>query len=107
MRLYMVELTVSDLGASLAFYRDRLGLAVEVLDAANGFALLHAGGRLALKRGTPGGGATVHVEVGDLAAELRRLGEAAEVKVSDEGYRRAKLTDPDGYGVVLFEWLPR
>ena len=104
MRLYLVELTVRDLAASLAFYRDRLGLPVELLDEANGFALLHAGGRLALKRGEPGGGATVHLEVADLDAELRRLGEVADVKASDEGYRRAKLTDPDGHTVVLFQW---
>ncbi len=106
MRLYMVELTVRDLAASLAFYRDRLGLAVELVDEANGFALLHAGGRLALKRGTPGGGATVHLEVADVAAELRRLGEPVETKASAEGYRRAKLADPDGHTVVLFEWVP-
>ncbi len=107
MTLYMTELAVADLDASLAFYRDRLGLPVELLDEANGFALLHTGGRLALKRGTPGGGATVHLEVADLDAELARLGEPAAVKTSDEGYRRAKLTDPDGYAVVLFAWAAR
>lgn len=105
MRLHMVELAVADLPASLAFYRDRLGLPVELVDAAGGFALLHAGGRLALKRGTPGGGATVHLEVAALDAVLQRLGETADVKASPEGYRRAKLRDPDGYAVVLFEWV--
>lgn len=105
MRLYMTELAVADLDASLRFYRDRLGLPVERLDAANGFALLHAGSRLALKQGTPGGGTTIHLEVEGLDAELRRLGEAADAKSSGEGYRRAKLRDPDGYTVVLFEWV--
>jgi catechol 2,3-dioxygenase-like lactoylglutathione lyase family enzyme len=104
MRVYMVELAVADPAASLRFYRDRLGLPVELHDEVNGFALLTAGGRLALKRGTPGGGATVHLEVADLEAELARLGEPAEVKASAEGYRRAVLRDPDGYRVVLFAW---
>jgi catechol 2,3-dioxygenase-like lactoylglutathione lyase family enzyme len=102
--LFMAELAVADVAASLRFYRDRLGLPVQVWDEATGFALLAAGGRLALKPGTPGGGVTVHFRVDDLAAELRRLDEPAEVKVSPEGYRRAKLADPDGYAVVLFEW---
>ena len=100
----MTELAVADLDASLHFYRDRLGLAVELMDAANGFALLHAGGRLALKHGPPSGGATVHLEVADLDAELRRLGEPADIKASAEGYRRAVLPDPDGHRVVLFAW---
>jgi catechol 2,3-dioxygenase-like lactoylglutathione lyase family enzyme len=107
MRLYMAELAVRDLAASLHFYRDRLGLPVELLDEANGFALLHAGGRLALKHGTPGGGVTVHLEVADLGAEVTRLGESADIKASPEGYRRAVLRDPDGYRVVLFEWSAR
>lgn len=106
MRLYMIELAVVDLSTSLHFYRDRIGLPVEHLDETRGFALLGAGGRLALKRGTPGGGATVHLEVADLTRELARLGVSAELTTSAEGYRRAKLRDPDGYSVVLFEWLP-
>lgn len=123
MRLYMTELAVADLAASLHFYRDRLGLPVELLDEANGFTLLHAGGRLALKQAAPVGRAvpdsgqpmsgaarptaTVHLEVADLDAELQRLGEAADIKASDEGYRRAVLHDPDGHRVVLFQWVGR
>lgn len=105
----MTELAVGDLAASVAWYRDRLGLRVALLDAANGFALLQgdAGGRLALKSGTPApGGVTLHFEVADLAAELARLGSSGTpVKESPEGYREAFIRDPDGYAVGLFEWV--
>lgn len=79
MRLYMTELVVSDLAASLTWYRDRLGLRVLHLDEPNGFALLRGGdgGRLALKAGVPQpGGARLHFEVADLGTELARLGAA-------------------------------
>ena len=107
----MTEIAVRDFDASVAWYRDRLGLRVELLDAPNRFALLRgsAGGRLALKGG-PGGrsGVVFHFEVGNLDAELRRLGvEGAEVKVSPEGYRRAIIHDPDGNAVTLFQFLGR
>lgn len=104
----MTELAVRDIAVSLAWYRDRLGLRVVLLDAPNGFALLEGqGGRLALKAGTPvPGGVTLHVEVADLAAGLDRLGLAdTPVKTSDEGYREAFVADPDGYAVGLFEWV--
>ena len=104
----MTELRVADLAASVAWYRDRLGLRVELLDAANGFALLggEGGGRLALKAGPPApGGVALHFEVADLAAALARAGAAeAPVKESWEGYREAVIRDPDGYAVGLFGW---
>ena len=57
MDLYLVELAVADWPASVAWYRDRLGLRVELLDDANEYALLAAGpARLALKAGQPDGG---------------------------------------------------
>ena len=107
----MTELAVADLTASLAWYRDRLGFRVVLLDAANGFALLQgdAGGRLALKAGVPTpGGVTLHFQVADLAAELARLG-VPDVSFTEsrEGYREAFVTDPDGYRVGLFEWVGR
>jgi catechol 2,3-dioxygenase-like lactoylglutathione lyase family enzyme len=109
MTLYMTELQVSDLAASVAWYRDRLRLRVAHLDGPNGFALLQddTGGRLGLKAGPPHpGGVTLHFEVADLAAELARLGAAeAGVKDSPEGYREAFLRDPDGHAVGLFEWV--
>lgn len=105
----MTELAVGDFAASVSWYRDRFGLRVVLLDAANQFALLQGGdgGRLALKVGTPApGGVTLHFEVADLTAELARLGAAeTSVRESPEGYREAFLRDPDGYAVGLFEWL--
>lgn len=112
MTLFMTELPVAGFPASVAWYRDRLGLRVELTDEPRRFALLAAadGGRLALKAGDPTpGGVTVHFRVSDLAAELARLAAAGVSPVSPvredaEGYRRAVLADPDGYRVVLFEW---
>ena len=104
----MTEISVANYDVSVAWYRDVLGLRVELADPANGFALLacEGGGRLALKAGTPTpGGVKLHYEVDDVSAELARLGSTAPVKESDEGYRRAVVHDPDGYAVVLFAWV--
>lgn len=112
MKLFMVEPTVGDLSASVAWYAAALGLKLALMDEANGFALLdgHAG-RISLKRGTARpGGVRLHFEVEDLDAELTRL-EAlgvrpvSDIKMSAEGYRRALLRDPDGYEIALFEWV--
>jgi catechol 2,3-dioxygenase-like lactoylglutathione lyase family enzyme len=111
--LFMAELAVSDFAASVAWYRDVLGLRVLVADVANAFALLQgeSGGRVALKGGRPvPGGVTLHFEVGDLDAELARLSAAgvqteSPPKESPEGYREAFVRDPDGYAVGLFEWV--
>ena len=68
MDLYLVELTVADWPAAVAWYRDRLGLPVELIDEPNRYALLAAGpGRVALKAGTPTPGTTTLVfRVADL-----------------------------------------
>ena len=108
MQLFMVELAVADWALSVTWYRDRLGLRVTLWDEANLFALLEAvgGGRIALKAGAPQpGGVTVHFQVTDLTAEMTRMGITAETKTSPEGYRRAVVPDPDGYAIVLFEWV--
>jgi catechol 2,3-dioxygenase-like lactoylglutathione lyase family enzyme len=100
MTLFMVELTVADFAHSVAWYRDALGLTVELVDESNGFAMLVPGassrskpeedhqahplqrvgfaqensGRVALKRGTPSPTTTrLHFLVPDLTAELARL----------------------------------
>ncbi len=92
----MTELGVSDFPAAVAWWAGLLKCDPTLRDDANGFALFDVtGGRVALKRGSPTGG-TVHFEVDELPG--------GEVKASDEGYRRVKLTDPDGNVVVLFEW---
>jgi catechol 2,3-dioxygenase-like lactoylglutathione lyase family enzyme len=115
MTLFMVELAVADFAASVAWYRDTLGLPLVMADAATRFALLQAPGgcRVALKAGDPTpGGVTLHFEVSDLNAELGRLKQLgvepdSPVKESHEGYRRAAARDPDGYRIVIFEWLRR
>ena len=103
----MAELAVTDVTAAAAWYARTLGMRAILEDPATGFVLLEdaAGGKLALKPGTPTpGGLTLHFRVDCVDAELARLGVTAEVKASPEGYRRAMLTDPDGYRVCLFAW---
>lgn len=111
MEFFLVELPVSDWPASLAWYRDRLGLAVELLDDGNRYALLRAGaGRIALKPGPPGpAGPKLVFRVANLDAELARLADrglapAGPTKSSTEGYRSARFADPDGHAIELFEW---
>ncbi|MGL4553517.1 MAG: VOC family protein [Gemmataceae bacterium] len=100
MRLHFVELRVRDVRASVAWYCDVLGLDVVTADEANRFTLMSAG--VALKEGEPTpGGVLLSFEV----ASVARFG--GDVKVSDEGYRRVRLSDPDGYAVVAFEWADR
>ncbi|CAN5321741.1 hypothetical protein BH11PLA2_BH11PLA2_00690 [soil metagenome] len=98
MKLYMTEIVVRDLAASVAWYVSH-GLRIEKDDAANGFVLLTdtADGRLALKAGTPNPGTVLlHFEVDTLTP--------GEVKDSDEGYRRVIVDDPDGYRICLFQF---
>jgi catechol 2,3-dioxygenase-like lactoylglutathione lyase family enzyme len=112
MDLYLVELTVADWTASLAWYRDRLGLAVVLVDQPNRYALLSAGpARIALKCGTPSPGKTkLAFHVPSLDARVRQFAErgltpAGPPKVSPEGYRSVRLEDPDGHRLELFEWI--
>ena len=104
MRLHFVELRSADWPASVAWYRDVLRLPLLLRDDANSFALFDAGGcRVALRAGTPRpGGCLLAFEVDDLDAWLALCGPP---KVSPEGYRSARLLDPDGHEVRLFEWL--
>lgn len=105
MKLYMTELAVSDFPRAVGWYSRLLQMPPAQVDEPNGFALFEVcGGRVALRVRTPAGRGMVLFEVEDLAEELRRLTADAEVKLSAEGYRRAKLLDPDGNAVVLFEW---
>ena len=107
MNLYFVELQVREWSVSLQWYREVLRLELLHSDEAARFALLRAGqARLSLKAGTPQpGGVLLSFEVEALEPWLKRLG-SLEVKSSPEGYRRARLLDPDGYAITLFEWLP-
>jgi catechol 2,3-dioxygenase-like lactoylglutathione lyase family enzyme len=104
MLFYMCELGVTDMSAAVGWWSNLLSAEPAMRDDANGFVLFApSGGRVALKRGGTNRG-TVHFQVSDLLGELHRLFTSSEVKQSDEGYRRAKLHDPDGNVVVLFEW---
>lgn len=112
--LYLVELTVADWPAAVAWYQDTLGLPVLLMAEMDHFALLQAGnGRVALKAGRPEPGTTLLTfEVDNLVAELERLAARglvpeAPLKTSPEGYRRAIIRDPDGYRICLFDWEGR
>jgi catechol 2,3-dioxygenase-like lactoylglutathione lyase family enzyme len=112
MELFLVELLVTDWPAALAWYRDRLGLAVDLLDEPNQFALLTAGAaRVALKAGTSTpGGTKLAFRVADLNAQIERLGRLGvaplqSVRASAEGYRSVRFADPDGHPIELFEWV--
>jgi predicted enzyme related to lactoylglutathione lyase len=117
MELYMVELSVADLPAALAWYRGVLQLQVLMEKPADGFALLAAGaGRVALKQrprndsraGMPDAPMLVF-EVADVDAELTRMTQLGATmsngpKESPEGYRRALISDPDGNRLCLFSF---
>ncbi len=110
MTLYMTEIAVSDFSASLTWYREGLGLSVILIDNANRFALLgNTSGRLAIKQGNPNPqNVLIHFHVHELDRSIRLLENRGvrtmdEPKSSEEGYRRVKFRDPDGYGIVLFE----
>jgi catechol 2,3-dioxygenase-like lactoylglutathione lyase family enzyme len=110
----MIEIRVADWPRALAWYRDVLGLPVRLEDAPRRFALLDAGpGRVALKGDdTPAparDAARLVFQVDDLDAERARLlalavdvGPAIEHR--DEGFREARLLDPDGTPITLFAW---
>ena len=111
MNASLIEFEVRDWPQSLAWYRDRLGLTLIMLDEPKQFALFDAGTlRLSLKAGTPTpGGIRLFFEVQDLPEMLTRLiasGVAitSPMKSSPEGYRRAFTTDPDGYAIGFFDW---
>jgi catechol 2,3-dioxygenase-like lactoylglutathione lyase family enzyme len=103
--LSFVELAVSDWHRSRRWYREALRLEEAFVDEAGRFALFAAGPtRLALKEGTAvPGGVVLSFEVDDLAAWATVFG--AEVKESAEGYRRVRVSDPDGHVIVLFQMI--
>lgn len=112
MSLFMTEIAVADMNASVDWYLGMICMNVLMKDSAGGFALLQkgdGGGRLALKQGPVRLGCLLHFEVIDLNAEITRLTaqgvKVSELKTSMEGYRRVVLHDPDGHEIVLFEWI--
>jgi catechol 2,3-dioxygenase-like lactoylglutathione lyase family enzyme len=109
--LYAIEFVVANWPASLVWYREVLGLPVLITDEPNRYALLAAGpARVAVKAGSPAAGSTKAIfRVKNLQSELARLAEHGVVptrvdEVNAEGYRSARLFDPDGHRIDLFEW---
>lgn len=104
MRLYMTELGITHFATAVEWWSRLFGVSPTLQDPVNGFALFEVnGGRIALKSGRIERG-TLHLEVDDLATEMTRLQLMCQLKASEEGYVRAKLTDPDGNVIVLFQW---
>jgi len=107
---FMVELPVSDLAKSIAWYVVHCDAVLKLDDSENGFALLHCGKtRIALKAGAKlSSNACVHFEVASLDSAVARMKRGRQemhgsIKSSAEGYRRAKYLDPDGTTIILFE----
>jgi predicted enzyme related to lactoylglutathione lyase len=109
-RLNVVYLYVSEMERSVAFYRDLLGISLEGDDDWQEASL--GGTRFALHRAHEGLGpltaGTIHVnlEVADLHAATRRLreaGVAVEETMREEWGAAARIVDPDGYELFLFQ----
>ena len=113
--LFMVEVRVADWAASARWYVEVLGLQPILEDRDRRFLLLEAGPtRIALKEGAEvadRGAVRLVFRVGDLdAARDRLVGlgvEVGPITESDEGYREARLTDPEGTPIHLFAWVAR
>ena len=109
-RLNVVYLYVSEIERSVGFYRDLLGIPLEGDDDWQEASL--DGTRFALHRthegiGEPSSG-TIHVnlEVADLDAATERLraaGVEVEETMREEWGAAAKVVDPDGYELFLFQ----
>jgi lactoylglutathione lyase len=109
-RLNVIYLYVSEMERSVAFYRELLGIPLEGDDDWQEASL--GGTRFALHRAHEGLGpltaGTIHVnlEVADLDAATRRLGEAGvavEETMREEWGAAARIVDPDGYELFLFQ----
>jgi predicted enzyme related to lactoylglutathione lyase len=109
-RLNVVYLYVSEMERSAGFYRDLLGIPLEGDDHWQEASL--GGVRFALHREHDGLGdlssGTVHVnlEVADLDAAtelLRAAGVVVEETMREEWGAAAKVVDPDGYELYLFQ----
>ncbi|WP_041290598.1 VOC family protein [Kribbella flavida] len=121
-RIGYVILYVSDLDASIAFYRDVLGLPHRFTDAgyaefgttAPRFALYErrraewlTGGPVA-----PGPAAEIVLLTDDVDAQARRLGKLGVPILTGPadrpwGHRTVHLADPDGFIVELAQEIPR
>lgn len=120
-RLEGLTLAVADVKRSIEFYRDQLGLAVEV-DKAPQFGMIRVGGKnggtigllsmeladgAAAKSWTPKQRAAIHVELSTddldgLYNELKTRGVRFHTPPHDEPWERCMdILDPDGYTVEI------
>jgi lactoylglutathione lyase len=121
-RIGYVIVYVSDLDASIAFYRDVVGLPYRFTDA--GYAEFGTEGtRFALyerrraewltgRTVTPGPAAEVVVLVDDVDAQASRLAALGATVLSGPadrpwGHRTVHIADPDGFVVELAQQIPR
>lgn len=113
--LHIVEIRAADFPRMCRFYEQVLGLPLAMRDDAAAFAMYGkaapfvavVGKRFKLASGRSR--AVPDFVVGDLDGVLRRL-KARRVRVlsppasSHEGYRIARIADPEGNEIHLFEW---
>lgn len=109
-KLSTITLVVKDIDRSVAFYRDILGLKIQMhtpfwsgMDAGNIIVGLHPESEHS--KVSPGGGCTFGFEVSDIqktAAELKSKGVnfLMDPKLEDFGWL-AVFADPDGYSILL------
>jgi predicted enzyme related to lactoylglutathione lyase len=114
--LFMTVIRVTRWQTTVRWYIDALGLAPLLLDAANEFALLSAGGgRVGLQGVKEANQAPSRnrvrlvFQVADLDRERRRLIEygvevGEPIENREEGYREIRFQDPEGYSLRFFAW---
>lgn len=111
----MVEVRARDFGALCRFYGKTLGLKTAMLDQEHAFAMYGKGAPyvavvgkgMKLARGRSR--AVPDLVVEDLDAALsalkkRRVRVLSPPEASHEGYRIARIADPEGNEIHLFEW---
>jgi len=114
-KLYMVEVRARDWDAMCTFYGETLGLPQQMRDESAGFAMFCAKEPfLAVVRKPIDGAPAPSRVVLDLVVEnvdgaLSRLSAAgvrvlSAAKDSPEGYRIARIADPEGNEIHLFSW---
>jgi lactoylglutathione lyase len=121
-RLGYLILYVSDLGASIAFYRDVVGLDLKFVDAGYAEFATH-GARFGLFESrraewligrpvSPGPAAEAVFVVDDVDAQVSRLAELGVPVLSPPanrpwGHRTLHVADPDGFVVEFAQQIPR
>jgi catechol 2,3-dioxygenase-like lactoylglutathione lyase family enzyme len=114
-RVNHIRIEVSDMNASLAFYRDTIGLRAKSispefswLEANNMSLALSALSSPRSKEDRPGLGMYPHFEVADVEAVTARCKAAGyrivQEPMQNDRFTEAFVADPDGYVWALFRW---